>query len=144
MDESQENEGVATQRKGTAKGPVSAPATATSPPEILAPAGNKASFLAALAAGADAIYCGMKDFSARMVAKNFTMEDLVSLTHLAHDKGTKVYIALNSLLKPDDLKEAGRRLDILERTVHPDALIIQDLSLIQLARQTEFSGELRL
>jgi len=40
-------------------------------PEILAPAGNRASFLAALAAGADAVYCGMKHFSARMEAKKF-------------------------------------------------------------------------
>ena len=44
-----------------------------SPPQILAPAGNRASFLAALAAGADAVYCGMKQLSARMEAKNFTL-----------------------------------------------------------------------
>ena len=45
-----------------------------SPPEILAPAGNKASFLAAIAAGADAVYCGLKFFSAHMAAKNFTID----------------------------------------------------------------------
>ena len=37
-------------------------------PEILAPAGNRDAFLAALAAGADAVYCGLKSFSARMAA----------------------------------------------------------------------------
>ena len=42
-------------------------------PAVLAPAGNQASFLAALAAGAEAIYCGLKSFSARMEAKNFTL-----------------------------------------------------------------------
>ena len=42
-------------------------------PEILAPAGNRASVLAALAAGADAIYCGLKRFSARMEAMNFAV-----------------------------------------------------------------------
>ena len=63
-------------------------------PSILAPAGNKASFLAALAAGADAIYCGLKDFSARMEAKNFSIEELTPLTQLAHAKGVKVYVAL--------------------------------------------------
>jgi len=50
------------------------------PPAILAPAGNKASFLAALAAGADEIYCGLKQFSARMEAKNFSLEELSALT----------------------------------------------------------------
>ena len=48
-------------------------------PEILAPAGNRASFLAALAAGADAVYCGLKRFSARMEAKNFNIEELAAL-----------------------------------------------------------------
>ncbi|MDM8538626.1 peptidase U32 family protein, partial [Desulfobacterales bacterium HSG17] len=113
-------------------------------PIILAPAGNKASFLAALAAGADAVYCGLKDFSARMEAKNFSIEELSGLTQLAHDRGVKVYITLNSLIKPDDLSSAGKLLDQLNREVKPDALIIQDTSIIQLARQTGFSGELHL
>ncbi len=57
-----------------------------SPPEILAPAGNKASFLAAVAAGADAVYCGLKLFSARMEAKNFSIEEFTALVGLAHKK----------------------------------------------------------
>ena len=48
-------------------------------PSILAPAGNRAAFLAALAAGADAIYCGLKSMSARMEAKNFSLEELAQL-----------------------------------------------------------------
>ena len=113
-------------------------------PQILAPAGNKASFLAALAAGADAIYCGLKQLSARMEAKNFTLEELAGLTDLAHSKGTRVYVTLNTLIKPDELDSAGRLMDDLNRHVHPDALIIQDLALIALARQTGFSGEIHL
>jgi U32 family peptidase len=114
------------------------------PPAILAPAGNKASFLAALAAGADEIYCGLKQFSARMEAKNFSFEELSALTRLAHDKGVKVHVAINSLLKNEDLDRAGSFLKLLNRWVKPDALIIQDLSLLQLARQTGFSGKLHL
>ncbi len=114
------------------------------PPAILAPAGNKASFLAALAAGADEIYCGLKQFSARMEVKNFSVEELSALTRLAHDKGTKVHVAINSLLKTEDLDRAGTLLKLLDRWVKPDALIIQDLSLLQLARQTGFSGKLHL
>jgi len=113
-------------------------------PNILAPAGNKASFLAALAAGADAIYCGLKILSARMEAKNFSIEEIVPLIQLAHDMGTKVYVAFNSLLKQDDLNAAGRLLEQLEVFAKPDALIIQDLSLIQLIRQTGFTGEVHL
>ncbi|OQX05401.1 MAG: peptidase U32 [Desulfobacteraceae bacterium IS3] len=112
------------------------------PPLILAPAGNRAAFLAALAAEADAVYCGLKDFSARMEAKNFSTEELASLTQLAHKKGVKVYIALNSLMKPGDADVAGKLLDQLNRHVKPDALIIQDLSVLQLAEQTGFSGQI--
>ncbi|MDM8522910.1 peptidase U32 family protein [Desulfococcaceae bacterium HSG8] len=118
--------------------------TESSVPLILAPAGNKASFLSALAAGADAIYCGLKSFSARMEAKNFSVEELIPLVQLAHEKQKEVYITLNSLVKPDDLDPAGRLLDRLNRQVKPDAIIIQDLSLLQLVRQTEFSGDIHL
>jgi len=116
----------------------------TSPPEILAPAGNKASFLAAVAAGADAVYCGLKLFSARMEAKNFTIEEFIALVALAHQKGVKVFVAVNSLLKPDDLMRAGKFLDLLERRVKPDAIIIQDLGMVSLIKQTGFSGEVHL
>jgi len=115
-----------------------------SSPLILAPAGNKDSFLAALAAGADAVYCGLKTFSARMEAKNFSVKELSGLAHLAHDRGTKVYVALNSLIKASDLEPVGKILDELNRSVKPDALIIQDLSLVRLAKDTGYSGELHL
>jgi len=116
----------------------------TSPPEILAPAGNKASFMAAIAAGADAVYCGLKLFSARMEAKNFTVEEVTALVGLAHKKGVKVFVAVNSLLKPDDLMRAGQFLDFLQRRVKPDAIIIQDLGMVSLIKQTGFSGEIHL
>ena len=115
-----------------------------SKPMILAPAGNKAAFLAALAAEADAVYCGLKQFSARMEAKNFTSEELTALIHLAHAKGAKVFVTINSILKPDELNQAGGILELLERAAKPDGIIIQDLALLSLARQTGFSGEIHL
>ena len=60
-------------------------------PEILAPAGNRASFLAAVAAQADAIYCGLKLFSARMQAKNFTLEEFEALVHTPLGRTTLTY-----------------------------------------------------
>lgn len=113
-------------------------------PEILAPAGNRPAFLAALSAGADAIYCGVKEFSARMTAKNFSLRELRVLTELAHDMGKKVYITLNSLLKPDELERAGNLILSLKQHVKPDAIIIQDLALVDLAGQTGYSGEIHL
>ena len=113
-------------------------------PEILAPAGGKKAFLAALAAGADAVYCGLKHFSARMAAENFSIDELGQLTQLAHDQGKKVYIPINTMIKSDELEPAGRLLDQLNRWVVPDALIVQDLAMISLARQTGFPGEIHL
>lgn len=113
-------------------------------PEILAPAGNKESFLAALAAGADAVYCGLKHFSARMEAENFSLRELHRLRAVAAEHGARTYVALNTLIKPQELEQAGRLLDQLTRYVHPDALIVQDPAALHLARQAGFSGELHL
>jgi len=116
----------------------------TSLPEILAPAGNRVAFLAAVAAGADAIYCGLKSYSARMEAKNFSMGELARLTRLAHSRDIRVYVTFNSLMKSAELEKAGQAVSLLEKWVRPDALIVQDLALVQLARQARYSGELYL
>ena len=110
-------------------------------PAILAPAGSKPSFMAALAAAAEAVYCGLKQFSARMEAKNFTLEELRGLVELAHARGTRVYVTVNTLIKPDELDAVGRLLDQLNRHVRPDAVIVQDLGMAQLVRQSGFAGE---
>jgi len=111
-------------------------------PEILAPAGDTASFLAALAAGADAVYAGLKHFSARMEAENFSLSDLAALADLARDKGARLYVAMNVLAKPGDLAAAGRLAARLTRTVKPAGLIVQDLGLVDAVRQAGFTGEL--
>ncbi len=113
-------------------------------PMILAPAGDKNAFLAAMAAGADAIYCGLKIFSARMEADNFSVEELARLTELAHSKDIKVYIAFNSILKESELEKAYRILTKLTRYTDVDALIVQDLAMVGLARQAGFEKELHL
>ncbi len=113
-------------------------------PEILAPAGGRAAFLAALAAGADAVYCGLKQFSARMAAENFTIEDLSALAALAREKQTRLYVALNTLVKPDEMESAGALVDRLARIVKPDALIVSDTAMISLASQAGFRGDIHL
>jgi putative protease len=97
-----------------------------------------------MAAGADAVYLGLKHFSARMEAENFSLTELAGLAELARTRGMRTYVALNSLLKPGDVNAAGRLIDRLARDVRPEAIIIQDAGAVNLARQTGFEGELHL
>lgn len=113
-------------------------------PEILAPAGTRDAFLAALAAGADAVYCGLKQFSARMEAKNFKPEELAPLVGLAHEQGAKVFVTFNTLIKPGELDSAYRFIAMLGRQVKPDGIIVQDLGAVRLIRHAGFSGEVHL
>lgn len=111
-------------------------------PEILAPAGGQDAFLAAVAAGADGVYCGLKNFSARMEADNFSLKDLARLTELAHARGVRVYVTMNTLLKSDEVNRVGHLLENLQRFVRPDALIIQDLGVMRIAQEAGFTGEI--
>jgi putative protease len=113
-------------------------------PEILAPVGDTGALLAAFAAGADAVYLGLKAFTARMESENFSMAELSRLVELAHGEERKVFVALNSLLKPDDLVSAGKLIAKLARDVGPDAIIVQDVGALELARQAGYAGELHL
>ena len=113
-------------------------------PKILAPAGNKNAFLAAVAAGADAIYCGLKIFSARMEADNFSIEELSRLARLAKSKNIDIYIAFNSIIKESELEKVYRILTKLCKFVDFDALIIQDIALIELAKKAGFKKEFHL
>ncbi|MHB8766426.1 MAG: peptidase U32 family protein [Deferrisomatales bacterium] len=110
-------------------------------PELLAPAGSWEAFLAGLEAGADAFYLGLKDWSARGRAKNFTLDDLRRLVPLAHAQGRRVYAALNTLVTEE---EVPRALDALWELgcLGIDAVILQDLGLWAACR--EAYPELRL
>ena len=110
------------------------PIKPTTKPEILAPAGSPATWAAAVKAGADAIYLGMKSFSARAFAANFTMDHLHRLVDLSHENNVKIFIAFNAALKEDELAEAARALDHLAR-IQPDALIVQDLGLLRMIKK---------
>lgn len=100
--------------------------------ELLAPAGSLQSFFAALESGADAVFCGLKTFSARAKAKNFTIEELAQLVGYTHKLNKKIYVALNTLIKEAELPELVTVLSELEH-LSVDGLIIQDLGLYHLA-----------
>lgn len=71
--------------------------------EILAPAGGKDSAIAAINAGADAIYLGLSEFSARSGAENFSLDEFKQISAFARAFGVKVYVAMNTLVKDDEL-----------------------------------------
>lgn len=103
------------------------------PLELLAPAGSIESFFAAIEAGADAVYCGLKEFSARAKAKNFTVAEIERLTAYSHRQEKKLYVALNTLIKETELPKLIDTLTALA-AIPVDAVIIQDLGLWRLAR----------
>src|SRR5665647_219295 len=78
--------------------------------ELLAPAGSIEAFFAALDHGADAVYCGLKEFSARVRARNFTLADVERMTTYAHSQKKRLYVTLNTLIKEAELP---RLVDIL-------------------------------
>ena len=106
----------------------SSPSTRFSKPELLAPAGGPEPFYAALAAGADAIYCGMGAFNARRKADNFTDETFEAACRSAHLAGSRVYVTVNIVIKDEEMSEA---LSLVDRCwkLGADAFIIQDWGL---------------
>lgn len=103
-------------------------------PEILAPAGGRAQFFAALNAGADAVYLGLKNFNARGRAENFSMEDLRELVPLARHRRMKVLVTLNILLKEIELPRLIADLSELQ-WIGIEACIIQDLGVARIIRK---------
>lgn len=101
--------------------------------ELLAPAGSFAAFEAALTEGADAVYLGAPELNARALARDFSFSEIAALIQYAHREGAKVYIAMNSLIKEAELPLAVESLAYFE-ALQADALIIQDIGLLQLAR----------
>ena len=70
--------------------------------ELALPAGTIKEAIAAFKAGADAVYFGMKDFSARKGAGNFSEEDLSRIRRYALENGKKIYITVNTLIDDND------------------------------------------
>lgn len=101
--------------------------------ELLAPAGDREAFTAAIQSGANAVYIGGKLFNARQYSTNFEMEEIAEMVNYAHIHEAKVYVTLNILLKNEELWEAVRYTADLFN-VGVDALIVQDISFLHLAK----------
>lgn len=103
-------------------------------PEILAPVGSPDSLLAAVRSGADAVYIGAKQFSARRNAENFDENDIKETVSYCHIRGVKVYLALNIMIKQSELQSAFETA-LCAYKCGVDAIIISDLGLASLIRK---------
>lgn len=103
--------------------------TSTKAVELLAPAGTKEAFMAALYFGADAIYFGVEKLNARRNAANIKLEDIPELADKAHLLGVRLYLTVNIIIKSFEMDEALKLIaDAYNAGV--DAFIIQDLGLL--------------
>lgn len=103
--------------------------------ELLAPAGSMESLIAAVQAGADAVYFGGNKFSARAFASNFDEDNIIKAIRYCHLYGVKVYITLNTLIKENEINEAMEYVKFLYKA-GIDALIIQDVGIAYLIKKS--------
>lgn len=103
-------------------------------PELLAPAGDAASLQAALQAGADAVYCGTTQFSMRAAAANLPLGELPALVTRCHDRGARLYLALNTLVLEGEWDLAQDTLDAAAAAA-VDAVVASDFGLMAAATE---------
>lgn len=112
-------------------------------PELLSPAGNFEKLKAAVLYGADAVYFAGENFGMRAAADNFDIETLGEGIKYCHDRGVRAFITVNVMPHEDEypaLKEYFKKLEPL----HPDALIIADPGVIDLAKEIIPDAEIHI
>ncbi|MBR6526240.1 MAG: U32 family peptidase [Clostridia bacterium] len=102
--------------------------------ELLSPAGDRAALIAAVQNGADAVYFGARGFNARRSADNFEGDGLKEAVDYCHERGVKVYLTLNTMVRQDELGA----LEVTIRDIAQagaDAVIVQDLGVAEAVRR---------
>lgn len=102
--------------------------------ELLAPVGNKEALIAAVEAGADAVYLAGKSFGARAYASNFADEELADAVRFSHLRNVLVYVTVNTLVDDSELPELVRYLRYLYE-ISVDAIIVQDVGVAKVAKE---------
>lgn len=109
------------------------PLSSSRKPEIMSPAGYWPQLRAALEAGADAVYFGLKHFSARAKV-GFALDELPEVMNTLHRRGVRGYVTFNTLVFEHEMEAAASTIADLAR-IGVDALIVQDYGVVRLARQ---------
>ncbi|WP_291258644.1 U32 family peptidase [Fusobacterium sp.] len=115
--------------------------------KIVAPAGNMERFYAAVKAGAQEIYMGLKGFGARRNAENFTLEEYKEALDYAHKRGVKIFLTLNTIMFEKEMEFLYPNLKVLyEHGL--DAVIVQDLGYFKYMKENfpnlEFHGSTQM
>lgn len=103
--------------------------------EILAPAGSYDSLVAAIAAGADAVYIGGTRFGARAYADNLDTEKMLQAIDYVHLHGKKIYLTVNTLLKDNELEEELYTYLLPYYKQGIDAVIVQDIGVLSFMKE---------
>ncbi|MDD6419678.1 MAG: U32 family peptidase [Clostridium sp.] len=97
--------------------------------ELLCPAGNKESLIAAINSGANAVYLSGKRFGARAFAANFSNEELKEAIRIGKVYGVKIYVTMNTLVKENEVEEFLEQVEFLYSN-GVDAILMQDFGMI--------------
>ena len=103
-------------------------------PELLAPAGNFDSLIAAVEAGCDAVYLSGKKYGARSFAGNFSNDEIVSAINYCHLYGVRVYVTVNTIIYEDEVSDFIKYIDFIHSN-NVDAVIMQDIGMVDLVRK---------
>lgn len=102
--------------------------------EILAPCGGFESVIAAVRCGADAVYLGAKEFSARASAQNFDNDELIKAAEYCHERDVLVYLTVNTVIFDEELSRV-KNLIINACKAHIDAVIVQSIGVAQMIKK---------
>src|SRR5437868_11807429 len=105
----------------------------TRKPEIMSPAGYWPQLRTAIEVGADAVYFGLKHFTARAKV-GFSLAELPEVIATLHRRGVKGFVTFNTLVFRHELDEAARALGEIA-LAGADAIIVQDVGVVRMARQ---------
>ena len=103
--------------------------------EILSPAGSYESLMAAIAAGADAVYIGGTKFGARAYADNLDEETMLKVIDYVHLHGRKIYLTVNTLLKEQELQRELYEYLLPYYRCGIDAVIVQDIGVLKFVKE---------
>ncbi len=103
--------------------------------ELLAPAGNFEKLEMAFHYGADAVFLGGKEFSLRAGGHNFDREELVKASKYAHERGKKIWVALNIIPHDDEMDDLPEYVQFLEKIAKVDGVIVADLGILEIVKE---------
>ena len=103
-------------------------------PELMAPAGDRVSLIAALKAGADSVYFGLKDLNMRATAGNFELNQLKEIISLCRKSAAKAYLTINTILYEEELDKLKKTIKAVS-DAGVDGIIFWDMAVLRLAAE---------